>query len=79
MLDVSRVIVVSETVYSELQKIKKKESFSKAIEALIKGKTQKGDIAQLEGFFGTLNKKDASSWKGEITRSRRAFGKTRLS
>jgi predicted CopG family antitoxin len=74
----SRVIVVSEIVYSELQKIKKRESFSKAIEALIKSKTQKGDIAQLESFFGILNKKDGSSWKEEVTRSRRAFGKTRL-
>lgn len=79
VLITSRVIVVSETVYSELQKIKKNESFSKAIEELIKDKMQKGDISQLESFFGTLDKKDGSSWKGEVNRSRRAFGKTRLS
>ena len=79
MLEVSRVIVVSETVYTELQKIKKKDSFSKAIEALIKSKKQKGDIAQLESFFGILNKKNASSWKTEVSRSRRTFGKARLS
>ena len=66
----SRVIVVSETVYSELQKIKKNESFSKAIEELIKDKMQKGDISQLESFFGTLDKKGGSSWKMKETGSK---------
>ncbi|MCL5440386.1 MAG: antitoxin [Candidatus Marsarchaeota archaeon] len=75
----SRVIVVSETVYNELQKIKNRESFSKTIEALIKCKGKKGDIAKLEEFFGILNKKEGVSWKGEVNRSRRTFGKSRLS
>lgn len=73
----SRVIVVSETVYSELQKMKKNESFSKTIEALIKSKRKKGDISQLESLFGSLNKKKASAWKTEIMTKRRAFGNSR--
>ncbi len=78
MISVSRVIVVSETVYSELQKMKKNESFSKTIEALIKGKGSKGDISQLEGLFGSLNKKSATAWKKEVNAGRRAFGKSRF-
>ena len=75
----SRVIVVSDTVYSELQKMKKDASFSKMIESLIQGSGKKGDIGQLERFFGILSKEDANAWKKEINQGRRAFGKSRPS
>lgn len=74
-----KVIVVSDTVYSELQRMKKDTSFSKAIEALIQGNDKKGDIGQLERFFGVLSKKDAAAWKKEVAQGRRAFGKSRPS
>jgi len=75
----SKVIVISDTVYSELRKMKKDTSFSKMIEALIQSNDKKGDIGQLERFFGVLSMKDAASWKKEVNRGRRAFGKSRLS
>ena len=74
----SKVIVVSDTVYVELQKMKKDTSFSKMIEELIQGRGNKGDIGQLERLFGTLNKKNATSLKKEVNQSRRSFGKNRL-
>lgn len=74
----SKVIVVSDTVYSDLQKLKKDASFSKMIETLIQSTGKKGDIAQLESFFGVLNKRNAAAWKKEINLGRRAFGKSRL-
>ena len=74
-----KVIVVSDTVYGELRRMKKDTSFSKIIEALIQGKESKVDIGQLERFFGTLNIKDAAAWKKEVNQGRRAFGKSRLS
>lgn len=75
----SKVIVISDTVYSELQRMKKDTSFSKMIEALIQGKGNRGDIGQLEKFFGVLSKRDAAAWKKEVNQGRRAFGKSRLS
>ena len=75
----SKVIVVSDIVYSELQKMKKDTSFSKMIEALIQGTRSRGDIGQLERFFGVLSKKDAAAWKKEVSQGRRSFGKSRLS
>ncbi len=75
----SKVIVVSDTVYSELRRMKKDTSFSKTIEALMQGNGNKGDIGQLERFFGALGKKDAAAWKKEVNQGRRAFGKSRLS
>ena len=74
----SRVIVISDKVYADLQKIKKNESFSKAIEALIESSTSKGDIAVIERFFGVLSKENSSAWKKEINRSRKSFGSSRL-
>ena len=70
--------MVSDIVYSELRKMKKDLSFSKMIEELIQGRGKKGDINQLEKFFGTISDSDAAIWKKEVTDGRRASGKSRL-
>jgi predicted CopG family antitoxin len=67
----SKVIAVSDTVYSELQKMKNGYSFSKMIESLIQNKKRKGDISELEQFFGILNKKDAKEWLNEVNAGRK--------
>lgn len=48
------------------------------IEELIQGRGKKGDINQLEKFFGTISDSDAAIWKKEVTDGRRASGKSRL-
>lgn len=67
----SKVIVVSDDVYTELQRMKKDSSFSKIIEYLIQGKNRRGDIAELKKFFGVLNKKDAKLWLKEVEEGRK--------
>jgi predicted CopG family antitoxin len=67
----SKVIAVSDTVYSELQKMKNGYSFSKMIESLIQNKKRKGDISKLEQFFGVLSKEDAKEWLNEVNAGRK--------
>ena len=62
---------MSDTVYSELEKMKKGSSFSKMIESLIQNKKRKGDISKLEQFFGILSKKDAKEWLNEVNVGRK--------
>ncbi len=72
---VVRVISISDEVYEELSMVKDGKSFTQVIKALLKGGAgtagRRGDVANLERFFGVLNKKDAGAWKKEVAEGRR--------
>jgi len=71
-----RVISISDEVYMELSAIKNGRSFTEVIKSLVEGKEKKvqrrGDIANLEKFFGIISKKDGDAWQKEVLERRRA-------
>jgi predicted CopG family antitoxin len=76
---VVRIISISDEVYMQLSSIKQGRSFTMVIKSLLaERQSKKGDIKELEKFFGIITKEEADKWKKEVREGREKFGKSRF-
>ncbi|MGI0134479.1 MAG: antitoxin VapB family protein [Candidatus Micrarchaeaceae archaeon] len=74
VIDMVKVISISDRAYELLSRLKNGNSFTKVIEELAESKANVGDVSTIEPFFGVLkDKKREKEWLAEIKASRRAF------
>lgn len=74
----TKVISISNNTYENLSKIKNEKSFSEVINYLINKETAKGDINNLEKFFGKWEGRNTKKLESEISALRKTFGENRL-
>lgn len=70
----SKLIAVTDEIYSQLSKMKGKRSFSEELRELIEKEQRRKDISAL---FGSLKGVDTKQWEKEIEEGRKKWYKKR--
>ncbi len=68
----TKIVSLTNEVYSTLKRMKKNKSFSEEIKELIVRAGTKGDVKELRKFMGVWSKEDAKAFSKEITAARKS-------
>lgn len=67
----TKIISLTNEVYTELKKLKKNKSFSQEIKELIEKSNKKGDIKEILKFHGIWTKEEGRKFQEQIARDRK--------
>ncbi len=78
-MHMTKIISLTDAVYTKLKGIKKNKSFSREIDELLENSSKKGDVKELMKYFGSWSRAEGERFQKEIAKSRkralsRSFG-----
>jgi predicted CopG family antitoxin len=71
MYTMTKIISLTNEVYTKLKKLKKNRSFSQEINELIEKSNTKGEVSSFRNFMGTWSKAEAKAFQKQIAQDRK--------